>query len=30
MVQRFVIGERFPHDDGPIVVTFLRCIEYQL
>jgi hypothetical protein len=30
MVQRFVTGERFPHDDGPIVVTFLRCIEYQL
>lgn len=30
MVQRFITAERSPHDDGPIVVTLLRCIEYQL
>jgi hypothetical protein len=30
MVERFVLGERLPHYDGPVVVTLLRCIEYQL
>jgi hypothetical protein len=30
MVQRFIAAERMPHDDGPVLVNFLRCIEYKL
>lgn len=30
LVERFVAKERCPHDDGPVVITFLSCIEYQL
>ena len=30
LAGRRVLEEKLPHDDGPIVITYLICIEYQL
>ena len=30
LAERRVVEEKLPHDDGPVVVTYLTCIEYQL
>ncbi|POP51227.1 DUF1488 family protein [Zhongshania marina] len=30
LATRRVVEEKLPHDDGPIVITYLICIEYQL
>ncbi|CAA0082712.1 DUF1488 family protein [Zhongshania aliphaticivorans] len=30
LATRRVVEEKLPHDDGPVVITYLICIEYQL